>query len=273
MGISRSPNSECDRPSADSMMNRFISAMPSSMMLTLGGEVPVEGRGDAFAAEHVRHLLTREEPACGSPRRRDSSTRSRPGEVVTMRLASSLSPLAISWRMSPKPCCVDIARLGVDRQRVPAPAMAGDLRNGGALRLHEGHLGSRKRCSVSGRRRQAFEGLPFVAGTHRHPLAEGSRPAPASSSPAWLSLWPASGRPMPLDRVGDEADRPVVRPRPRAKALEQARRDRGRRDCPSARRVRHPSAGRSARRRRPGRQARRVRRLRQAAPPWNVSAE
>ena len=44
-GSSRSPLIECDRPSADSVMNRFISAMPSSMCWPFGenSQLKVEG--------------------------------------------------------------------------------------------------------------------------------------------------------------------------------------------------------------------------------------
>ena len=52
-GSSRSPLIGCDSPSADSMMNRFISAMPSSMMLALGRKIPVEGRRDFLLPEQI----------------------------------------------------------------------------------------------------------------------------------------------------------------------------------------------------------------------------
>ncbi len=63
MGSSRSPKSEWDRPSAESRMNRFISAMPSSMCWPRRPEIPREGRGDALGLEQVLHLLAGKQAA------------------------------------------------------------------------------------------------------------------------------------------------------------------------------------------------------------------
>ena len=66
-GSSRSPLIACDSPSADSRMNRFISAMPSSMMLALRRIIPVEGRRDLLLPEQIGVLGLGEQAAAVDP--------------------------------------------------------------------------------------------------------------------------------------------------------------------------------------------------------------
>ena len=116
IGSSRSPLMACDSPSADIRMNRFISAMPSSICWPLGekSQLKVEGifslrNRSAFSARaNSPRRLTQ------APRLVDTVTS---GEAVTMREASSVSPRAISLSTSPKPCCVDICGPGLNESR------------------------------------------------------------------------------------------------------------------------------------------------------------
>ena len=116
IGSSRSPLMACDSPSADIRMNRFISAMPSSICWPLGekSQLKVEGifslrNRSAFSARaNSPRRLTQ------APRLVDTVTS---GEAVTMREASSVSPRAISLSTSPKPCCVDICGAGLNESR------------------------------------------------------------------------------------------------------------------------------------------------------------
>ncbi len=103
----------CDNPSADIRMNRFISAMPSSMCCPFGekSQLKVDGifslrNKSAFSARaNSPRRLTQ------APRLVDTVTS---GDAVTMRDASSLSPRASSLSTSPKPCWVDICRDGLN---------------------------------------------------------------------------------------------------------------------------------------------------------------
>ena len=67
IGNSRSPLMACDRPSAESAMNKFISAMPSSRCWPFGREFPIEGRRDALALERVGQRFAREQAAAVDP--------------------------------------------------------------------------------------------------------------------------------------------------------------------------------------------------------------
>jgi hypothetical protein len=77
------------------------------------------------------------------------------GEAVTMRRAKSLSARPISLRMAPKPVCVEFLSL--------EPPLAA---------RSEWH-GVEEFLQARGRQREALELVPFVAGAHRHRLAEG----------------------------------------------------------------------------------------------------
>ena len=116
IGSSRSPLMACDNPSADIRMNRFISAMPSSMCWPFGekSQLKVEGifslrNKSAFSARaNSPRRLTQ------APRLVDTVTS---GDAVTMRAARSLSPRASSLSTSPKPCWVDICGDGLNASR------------------------------------------------------------------------------------------------------------------------------------------------------------
>ena len=125
-----------------------------------------------------------------------------------MRSASSLARAPSSLRIVPKPCCVDITGWHGDRQARPAPATVAApmaprrLRDERHLveealraRLADVDRPSNRSHSWPGRMLIAPRNVSICAGVIR---------------PAWLSLWPAKRQAEALDRVGDEADRPVV---------------------------------------------------------------
>ena len=105
-GSSRSPKIECDRPSAESAMNRFDSAIPSSRCWPAGEKVQlkVDGIRSFLNVSAISSLANRPRRFTQAPRLVETVTS---GEVVTMRLASSVSPLAISCMRSPNPACVE----------------------------------------------------------------------------------------------------------------------------------------------------------------------
>ena len=107
IGSRRSPLIECDRPSADSAMNRFISAMPSSICWPCGenSQWKVEGICSLLNVSAIARRANRPRRFTQGPRLVDTVTS---GDVVTMRRANSLSPRPISLRRAPKPVCVDI---------------------------------------------------------------------------------------------------------------------------------------------------------------------
>ena len=159
IGSSRSPLIECERPSADSVMNRFISAMPSSMCWPFGenSQLNVEAMRSLL---NVSAMLSR----ANSPRRFTHGPRLvetvTSGDVVTMRSASAVFSRAISLSIAPKPNCVDISgwietlsssgHRNLRRAQPPRPA------------LRERHT-LEKRVDLFRLRAQAFERLPFVA--------------------------------------------------------------------------------------------------------------
>ena len=91
------------------------------------------------------------------------------GEVVTMRRTNSLSPRPSSLRMAPKPVCVEV--VAWIRRRQFGRHL--DLRPLQAARAARGerHM-VEKFLQARRRQRQALELVPFVAGAHRHRLAE-----------------------------------------------------------------------------------------------------
>ena len=117
IGSSRSPLIECDSPSADSRMNRFISAMPSSMCWPLGenSQLKVEGMRSLLKVSAMLSRANRPRRLTHGPRLVETVTS---GEVVTMRSASAVFSRASSLSSAPKPNCVDISGWIVDRKRV-----------------------------------------------------------------------------------------------------------------------------------------------------------
>ena len=160
-GSSRSPLMACDSPSADIRMNRFISAMPSSMCCPFGRKIPVEGRGDLLAAEQVGLFGAREQPAAVDPgaeigRHRDVGRR---GDDARRPARYRRAPSSLST--SPKPCWVDICGDGLnescsrhldDRRGQAAPAIAVERRV------------RQKRFQRRRLLRQPLELLPFMPG-------------------------------------------------------------------------------------------------------------
>ena len=108
IGSSRSPLIECDRPSADSRMNRFISAMPSSMCWPFGenSQLKVEGMRSLLKVSAMLSRANRPRRLTQGPRLVETVTS---GEVVTMRSASGVFSRASSLSSAPKPNCVDIS--------------------------------------------------------------------------------------------------------------------------------------------------------------------
>ena len=164
-------------------------------VLAVRRAVPALGRGDLLAAEQVGHLVAGEQAAAvhpGAEIGRDGDV-GRGGDDAARRAPSS--PRAISCRIWPKPCCVDIA---------------GDA--GTASRAGTGILAARwRRAPPCANGTRGEEGAQLVGGDTagprtgpiRGPRARSCACAQASICagvirPAWLSLWPASGRPTPL---------------------------------------------------------------------------
>ena len=193
IGSSRSPLIECDRPSADSRMNRFISAMPSSMCWPFGenSQLKVEGMRSLLNVSAMLSRANRPRRFTHGPRLVETVTS---GEVVTMRSASGVFSRASSLSSAPKPNCVDIsgwivtassagtAICGAFSRRAPpgangtcrgTPAPARAWRAG----LRTGPTRGRRGCPSPARK------VSICAGVIR---------------PAWLSLWPAIGRPKPF---------------------------------------------------------------------------
>ena len=167
-GSSRSPLIECDRPSADSRMNRFISAMPSSICWPLGenSQLKVDGMRSLLKVSAMASRANRPRRFTHGPRLVETVTS---GEVVTMRWAKSLSPRPISLSSAPKPVCVDIVGW-MATGRLSGTSIAGAL----SRRAVSAANGTRSRNVLQflRRQREAFELVPFMARAHRHRLAE-----------------------------------------------------------------------------------------------------
>ena len=97
----------CERPSAESSMNRFISAMPSSTCWPLGenSQLKVEGMRSLLKVSAIASRANSPRRFTQPPRLVETVTS---GEVVTMRCANSPSCLPISLSSAPKPACVDM---------------------------------------------------------------------------------------------------------------------------------------------------------------------
>src|SRR5580693_4093746 len=88
--MSRSPLMECDRPSADSAMNKFISAMPSSMCWPVGekSQLKVEGMRSLLNVSAKTSRANRPRRLTHEPRLVDTVTS---GDVVTMQAAFAIA--------------------------------------------------------------------------------------------------------------------------------------------------------------------------------------
>ena len=218
IGNSRSPLIECDRPSAESRMNRLFSAMPSSMCWPGRREFPVEGRGDALALEHVGHLLAREQVAPVHPRPeigRDGHVgRGRDDALDEIRVAAAE---LVQQRAEPE--LRRHRRLDRDGELAPAPRRAApDM----AARLfrRERHA-IEERLQLVRRRRQPLEPVPLVARPHVHRVAQAVHLRRRHHAGV-VVLVAGERQPRALDGVADEAGRPVVR-RCRVERLDQRR--------------------------------------------------
>src|SRR5580692_8926324 len=196
IGSSRSPLIVCDSPSADIRMNRFISAMPSSICWPFGeaSQLKVEGifslrNRSAFSARaNSPRRLTQ------APRLVDTVTS---GEAVTIRAASALSPRASSLRTSPNPCWVDICGHGDFRRAQPPPALAIERRR------------RQERLKFSRGLRQALELVPLVTGADvlREPPLLHLRDRHQAGVVVLVALERQADA---LDGVGNKADGSVV---------------------------------------------------------------
>ncbi len=205
IGSSRSPLIECDRPSADSTMNRFISAMPSSMCWPFGenSQLKVDGMRSLLKVSAMLSRANRPRRFTHGPRLVDTVTS---GEVVTMRSASGVFSRASSFSSAPKPNWVDIsgwivtascsgtATCGAFRRRSP-PEANGTL--------------PRNALIWSGFGSQALEQIPLVAFADVHRVAECFH-LRRRHQPGVVVLVAGDRQAEALHRVGDEAGRPVV---------------------------------------------------------------
>ncbi len=116
------------------------------------------------------------------------------GEVVTTREANSVSERAISCMTKPKPCWVDMADCALNSSFFGTAILAASKRRRPRWTKGTAFRNSRTACS----------GM-FIPSNMSHscPVRTFIVSRSASTwvgviSPAWLSLWPASGRPKPL---------------------------------------------------------------------------
>ena len=188
-------------------MNRFISAMPSSICWPLGenSQLKVEGMRSLLKVSASFSRANRPRRLTQAPRLVETVTS---GEVVTMRsreLAVCSRPSSLS--SAPKPACVDIAGCERDRQARPAPRCA--AADGGARPAGERHALEEFAAARAGATLEPFERVPFVARPDVHRGAEGFHLRRRHQA-GMVVLVAGERQAEALDGVGDEADRPVV---------------------------------------------------------------
>ena len=149
-------------------MKRFISAMPSSICWPLGenSQLNVDGMRSLLKMSAIASRANRPRRFTQGPRLVETVTS---GDVVTMRRAKSLSPRPISLSNAPKPLCVAIVGWTVTA-KLSGTSITGALSRR-SLPARERHAGE-KALQFLRRQREALEFVPFVAGPHRHCLAE-----------------------------------------------------------------------------------------------------
>src|SRR6516165_6019528 len=158
IGKSRSPLMTCDRPSAASAENKFISAMPSSMCWPFGenSQLNVEGMRSLLNVSAKVSRANRPRRFTHGPRLVDTVTS---GEAVTMRAATGLVEQCAEAELRRH------SRLDRHRETV---------RHGNALRLQAAVAGTCKRNAIEevlNLCRGMFEPLearPFLARTDIH---------------------------------------------------------------------------------------------------------
>ena len=177
-------------------MNRFISAMPSSMCWPFGenSQLKVEGMRSLLKGRPCSSRANRPRRLTQAPRLVETVTS---GEVVTMRSANgslARAELVEDQRRSPA------ASTSSAGSATASSSGTGDARGVEAARRPAARTAraARKRCSVLGGSVEPFELVPFMALAHVHAVAEAPRSAPASSGRRDCPCGPASGRPKPL---------------------------------------------------------------------------
>jgi hypothetical protein len=234
--------------------------MPSSMCWPAGENCQRRSR-NALLVEQVGHRFAWRtgravHPGAEIGRHRDVG---RGGDDAA---ASRSSLLAISSGSGRRPCW-STSRLPDELRAVVGTAMAGAGRAPSARTARR-----RGSARVGGGMRQPLERSHSWPG--RTPIAARRPPSARVIRPAWLSLWPGERQAPALDRIGDEADRPVGRMcASKARAGGQVvaaeighQRGQFGVAAPLDQRETSPWSPRSS-----------LSRLRQAAPPWKVSAE
>ena len=205
IGNSRSPLIECDRPSAESAMNRLFSAMPSSMCWPVGAnsQLKVEAMRSLLNVSAIFSRANRLRRFTHGPRLVETVTS---GDVVTMRLTKSELPRPSSLSSAPNPNCVDIVGWIEMESSLGTSTCGATWRRG--LFGRERHA-IEKRLQFARRRRESFELVPFVARANAHRLAQlvhlrGRHHAGV------VVLVTGEREARALDGVADEAGRPVV---------------------------------------------------------------
>ena len=204
--MSRSPLMECDRPSADSAMNKFISAMPSSICWPVGEKSQFECRRNALALERPAKASRANRPRrlTHEPRLVDTVTS---GDVVTMRAASGVSLRAISLSSAPRNRSASTFLVGT------APAAFGRHRDAGGLQAALAIACKRhaieKRLNFFCRPPKTLERIPFMAGPDVHQRSECFRLRRRHQASV-IVLMPGKRQAVALDRVGDEANWSVM---------------------------------------------------------------
>ena len=193
IGSSRTPLIACDNPSAAIRMNRFISAIPSSICCPFGekSQLKVDGIFSCRNRSAFSALANRPRRLTQAPRLVETVTS---GDAVTMREASSVSPRASSLSTRPKPCCVDICGDGLN-ESCCGTSIAGAVRRRRPSRLNG--AAARKASRTAGgsaspsNLSHSWPGRMFWVLRHFSIWA-------TVINPAWLSLWPWNGSPTPL---------------------------------------------------------------------------
>ncbi len=180
--------------------------MPSSMCWPLGenSQLKVEGMRSLLKVSASCSRANRPRRLTQAPRLVETVTS---GEVVTMRSAIADLPRPSSLSSAPKPACVDVTGWLGDRQFRRAPRCAPRR-----WRRPSAANGTRSRnvsSSAAGATPSPSKRVPFVAGADVHRAAERVH-LRRRHQPGVVVLVAGERQAEALDRVGDEADRPVV---------------------------------------------------------------
>src|SRR5437763_17084369 len=174
-------------------------------MLAPGRELPGESRRNALLLEGVGKLLACEQPTPVDPWTEvggDGHVR-RSGYDPLCEIAVASADFV---QQEPKTGLSRDRRLIWQCRRV-LHRDAGRLQVSPALCV-EGGSGDEVSQLIE-RRREPFEGFPFESGSHIHRTAEGFDLG-LGHEPRMVVLVTGERQTMPLDRISDEADRPIV---------------------------------------------------------------